>query len=122
MISYKDIVEFTESIQEAIKKRLGLDFVRSMKNWIRTTVLTKGILPGEHDIDLLLQEIKFTDKIIFGKLNYNVQSSKFNNSKDYYQECAQKTIKFCVKNNIESHIKFGTQNKNNKKTVKLFTL
>lgn len=57
------------------------------------------------DIDNILNKIKFVNKIIFGKLNYN----KLANNRDYfYQKMAAKVIAFCKENNIKYHIKRGT--------------
>ena len=71
---------------------------------------------------MLLDKIGFVDRIIFGKLNYNVQSSKFINNGPFYEECAQKIIEFCEKNNISYHIKFGTQKKYDKTTATMFKM
>ena len=49
----------------------------------------------------VLETIKFVDKIIFGKLNYNVAVSKYQNNKEFYEQCANTVIDFCKKNNIE---------------------
>ncbi len=92
---------------------------RGLKTWISmepypTPNLVKQNLPK------ILNEISFVDKIIFGKLNYNVKSSQFNGNKDFYQDCANTVIDFCRSNKIEYHIKYGTQKKNNKKTENLF--
>ena len=65
-----------------------------------------------------MNTIKFVDKIIFGKLNYNVKSNKFENNEEYYRECAKKVIAFCKKYGIKYHIKEGTPYSNNKtKTI-----
>jgi len=56
----------------------------------------------------ILNKISFVDKIIFGKMNYNVSSNRFDNNWKYYKECVQKLIKFCRENNIKYHIKQGT--------------
>ena len=47
--------------------------------------------------------------IIFGKLNYNVKSSEFKYTKQFYNSNALSVIKFCKKNRIDYHIKHGTQ-------------
>jgi DNA repair photolyase len=79
----------------------------------------------EQDLNKLLDKISFVDKIVFGKLNYNVQTSLFKsnlfkNNAAFYEECAQIVTEFCEKRGIEYHIKFGTQKKDNKKTVNIF--
>lgn len=62
----------------------------------------------EQDIDLLLEKINFVDKIIFGRLHYNKLVSSYNEYKEFYNRCAKKVMDFCLKNNIEYHIKNGT--------------
>lgn len=59
-------------------------------------------------VESLLEQINFVDKIIFGKLNYNVASSKFKNNGDYYGNTAKKVIEFCKAHHIKYHIKSGT--------------
>jgi len=80
--------------------------------------------PNKNEIEGHMQKaehnIKFVDKIIFGKLNYNVKTSEFEDNKNFYQECAELVIDFCEKNNIERHIRYGTQKKDNKKTERIF--
>jgi hypothetical protein len=75
---------------------------------------------AKQDLRKILKEVSFVDKIIFGKLNYNVKSSQFGNNRDFYQNCAETVIEFCKNNGIEYHIKYGTQKKDNRKTGKIF--
>lgn len=70
----------------------------------------------EQGLNELLEEIAFTDKIIFGKLNYNVQTSQFDNNQEFYDECAEAVKEFCQSNNIKYHIKCGTQKEYEPKT------
>jgi len=74
----------------------------------------------DQDLNAVLEKIKFVNKIIFGKLNYNVKTSEFDDNKNFYQECADLVVNFCEKNNIDRHIKYGTQKKDDKKTEKIF--
>ena len=62
----------------------------------------------EQDLETILDEISFCDKIIFGRLNYNKKVSEFKNYKQYFNSCAQTVIKFCQDNNKDYHIKDGT--------------
>lgn len=93
-----------------------------LKTWISMEPFPTPNLDAEQDLDKLLGSVKFVDKIIFGKLNYNVKSTQFKNNSVFYEKCAEKVIYFCKKNNIEYHIKFGTQKVYNDKTEKVFTV
>lgn len=61
------------------------------------------------DLRDILKAISFVDKIIFGRLNYNVKSSEFKYTKEFYNSLACSVVKFCKKNRIDYHIKAGTQ-------------
>jgi len=56
----------------------------------------------------LLEKIKFVDKIVFGKINYNVKSSNFKKNINFYRSVAKRVINFCRQNKIQYHIKTGT--------------
>lgn len=75
---------------------------------------------AEQDLSEILKEISFVDKIIFGKLNYNVKSTQFSAIGDFYQDCAATFIEFCKNNGIEYHVKYGTQKRDDRKTEKIF--
>jgi len=60
------------------------------------------------DLNELLKEVRFVDKIVFGRLNYSVKASEWPAHKDFYNECAGAVIKFCSKTRIGYHIKDGT--------------
>jgi DNA repair photolyase len=62
----------------------------------------------EQDMNAILQAIKFTDRIIFGRTNYSKVVTSYEDHKNYYNEQAHIVIEFCLKNNIEYHIKTGT--------------
>jgi DNA repair photolyase len=94
-----------------------------LKTWVSiepypTPNLMKG--NGFRELLQILNEIKFVDNIIFGKLNYNCTSNKFPENKKYYEKCAELVEKFCQKYNINYHIKYGTKKQNNTATVKIF--
>lgn len=74
----------------------------------------------KQDLVEILNKISFVDKIIFGKLNYNVKVTEFQDNKDFYDKCADTVINFCEKNKMEYHIKYGTKKKDIKKTEKIF--
>jgi DNA repair photolyase len=62
----------------------------------------------KQDLIKILESVSFVDKIIFGRLNYNVKSSEFKYSKDFYNSLAASVINFCRRNKISCHIKQGT--------------
>ncbi|MBU1005434.1 MAG: radical SAM protein [Nanoarchaeota archaeon] len=91
-----------------------------LKTWVSIEPYPTPNLDTNQNLQELLSKIGFVDKIIFGKLNYNVVSSKFKENGSFYEECANQVIEFCEKNNIDYHIKFGTQKKYNGKTQDVF--
>jgi len=74
----------------------------------------------EQDLIKILESISFVDNIIFGKLNYNCESSDFPENKEFYEDCAKTVENFCEERGIRYHIKFGTKIKDNISTVKIF--
>lgn len=62
----------------------------------------------QQDLDDILNELSFVDKIIFGRMNYNAQVTVFKAYKQFYNEQAEKVIDFCQKSKIDYHIKIGT--------------
>jgi len=65
----------------------------------------------EQNLGEILEALAFTDKIIFGRTNYNKEVSSFAKHKAFYEEQAQKVIDFCVAHEIKYHIKDGTMSK-----------
>jgi len=66
----------------------------------------------EQDLSELFDRIAFADRIVFGRLNYNVKSRMYQNHRQYYNELSMQVIEFCRKHGIEYHIKNGTLTKN----------
>lgn len=56
----------------------------------------------------ILDSIKFVDKIIFGRTNYNRGVSSYVALKSFYNECATQVMQFCDDRGIAYHIKDGT--------------
>jgi three-Cys-motif partner protein len=80
-----------------------------LKTWVSIEPYPTPNLDKEaKNIERLLEEVSFVDKIIFGKMNYNIQSRHFKNSEEFYQKMARKVIEFCNRYEIKYHIKFGT--------------
>jgi DNA repair photolyase len=109
--SYKDRIKSLEYLHK-----------RGLKTWISMEPYPTSNLVKQ-DLLKILKSVSFVNKIIFGKLNYNTDSNHFNHFKknnDFYKNCADIVIDFCKNKGIEHHIKRGTQEKNNKKTEKIF--
>lgn len=92
---------------------------KGLKTWVSMEPYPTPNLVKQ-DLLKILKEISFVDKIIFGKLNYNVESTQFSYNGEFYQECAETVIDFCRDHNIDYHIKYGTQKRDNRKTDKIF--
>lgn len=67
-----------------------------------------------------LEEINFVDKIIFGKLNYNVEVTQSEGSVTFYERCSKIVTSFCENRGIDCHVKFGTQKINNERSSEIF--
>lgn len=62
----------------------------------------------EQDFYEILNSVKFVDRIIFGRLHYNGDVTKYETYQNYYNNLSYEVIEFCKKNNIEYHIKEKT--------------
>ncbi len=91
----------------------GLKTWVSMEPYPTSNIIVQDLLQ-------ILKRISFVDKIIFGKLNYNVKVNEAKERREFYENCANVVINFCIKNKIEYHIKYGTQEKDNTKTEIIF--
>jgi len=92
---------------------------KGLKTWISMEPYPTPNLV-EQNLIKILGKVSFVDKIIFGKLNYNVKSTQFGHNGDFYHNCAEVVVDFCKSKRIEYHIKYGTQKKDNRKTEKIF--
>ncbi|MBR5339091.1 MAG: radical SAM protein [Lachnospiraceae bacterium] len=80
---------------------------RGCKTWVSMEPYpTPNIV--QQNLDDLLNEISFTDRIIFGRTNYSKEVSSFLEHRNYYNQCAHRVIKFCDEHGIDYHIKEGT--------------
>ncbi|MBU1974883.1 MAG: radical SAM protein [Nanoarchaeota archaeon] len=91
-----------------------------LKTWVSIEPYPTPNLDTNQNLGKLLNSVAFVDRIIFGKLNYNVVSSQFKENIPFYEDCAKQVIEFCKRKGIDYHIKFGTQETFNKNTVGLF--
>jgi len=96
---------------------------KGLKTWVSMEPYPTPNLV-QQDLSKILKKISFVDKIIFGKLNYNVESSGsiYENTKEFYEWCANEVTSFCEKKGIEYHIKCGTAKRYNRKTEKIFRI
>lgn len=62
----------------------------------------------KQDIYGLLETVSFTDKIIFGRMNYNKIVTKYNRQKEFYNEMANIVTQFCKDSKIDYYIKKKT--------------
>ncbi len=65
----------------------------------------------KQDLGQILNAVSFTDRIIFGRTNYNKTVSAYKENKHFYNECADEVITFCEERGISYHIKAKTQTK-----------
>ncbi len=93
---------------------------QGLKTWVSIEPYPTPNLDDNQDLLKLLNQIKFVDNVIFGKLNYNVISTQFKDNEVFYEGCARQVIDFCKKNKIGYHIKCGTQKEYNIKTESIF--
>lgn len=94
-----------------------------LKTWVSMEPYpTPNLINGNAIINLtkILNELSFVDNIIFGKLNYNCESSNFPENEEFYDKCARIVEKFCKLKRIKYHIKYGTKKVDNFSTVKIF--
>jgi len=95
--SYKDRIKSLRYLHE-----------RGFKTWVSMEPYPTPNLVKQNLIEIL-EAVSFVDKIIFGRLNYNVKSSEFKYTKEFYNSLSSSVIKFCKKKKIAYHIKQGTQ-------------
>lgn len=80
---------------------------KGFKTWVSIEPYpTPNII--EQDIMEILNAVRFVDKIIFGRTNYNKEITSFKGHKEFYNQQAEKVIRFCEEKNILYHIKDGT--------------
>ena len=60
------------------------------------------------DLLVLLEEVSFVDRIIFGRMNYNPEVTAYKDYKAFFNKCAALVIEFCTNRGISYHIKDGT--------------
>ena len=77
------------------------------KTWVSIEPFpTPNIL--KQDLQKLLDEVAFVDRIIFGRMNYCHKATAYPEHKQFFNERAAEVIAFCDKHGISYHIKNGT--------------
>ncbi|MBR0150817.1 MAG: radical SAM protein [Synergistaceae bacterium] len=62
----------------------------------------------QQDLGKILEAVKFTGRIIFGRTNYSKRVSSYVGHKKFYADAAREVINFCNERGITYHIKKGT--------------
>jgi DNA repair photolyase len=62
----------------------------------------------EQDLNEILGAVRFTDRIIFGRTNYNKDVTAYKDRKHFYNQRAAEVIQFCSNHDIQYHIKNKT--------------
>ena len=81
--------------------------IRGCKTWVSIEPYPTPNLIIQNLKDIL-DSIRFVDKIIFGRTNYNREVSSYETHKLFYNKCASQVVKFCEAQGIAYHIKDGT--------------
>jgi DNA repair photolyase len=80
---------------------------KGVKTWVSIEPYpTPNII--DQDFNEILEAIGFVDKIIFGRLNYNAKVSEYRDYKNFFNDLAHRTVKFCKTHKKEYYIKEGT--------------
>ena len=80
---------------------------RGCKTWVSIEPYPTPNLVKQ-DLNALLAAISFTDRIIFGRTNYNKEVTAYPAQKVFYNQCAHCVIDFCNAHEIAYHIKRKT--------------
>ncbi len=105
--SFRKKMEPYSAIYEDRLEALKYLHNKGCKTWISMEPYpTPNIM--KQDLDSLLESVKFVDKIIFGRMNYNTDVTKYTGQKKFYNRCAERVIRFCKKYDIQYHIKTKT--------------
>lgn len=62
----------------------------------------------KQDLQKLLEEVSFVDRIIFGRMNYSKEVTAYAEHKQFFNERAAEVVNFCEERGISYHIKDGT--------------
>lgn len=89
-----------------------LDALRALSNMGCKTWVSMEPYPTpnivEQELETVLDAISFTDRIIFGRMNYSKTVTAYKDHRRFYNEQAQRVMDYCQRNGIDYHIKEGT--------------
>lgn len=81
--------------------------VLGCKTWVSVEPYpTPNII--EQDLIHILESINFVERIIYGRLHYNSQVSKYTSNRAFYNQSSLDVIGYCKQHNIKCHIKNKT--------------
>lgn len=80
---------------------------RGCKTWVSIEPYPTPNLV-EQNLSSILECVRFTDRIVFGRMNYNSKVTKYKEQKQFYNRCAAEVEDFCVTNGIKYYIKSKT--------------
>jgi len=102
----KNYEPFSANYNDRLESLFGLH-KKGLKTWVSIEPYpTPNII--NQNLDEILEEISFVDKIIFGKLNYNSKVSEYLDYKDFFNQLSYRVIDFCTEKYKSYHIKKGT--------------
>ncbi|MEW6027567.1 MAG: radical SAM protein [Planctomycetota bacterium] len=103
----KDFEPHSSKFNDRIKSLFHLH-KKGFKTWVSIEPYpTPNLI--KQNLSEILDAVAFVDRIVFGRLNYNGNVSRFKHAREFYNSMSSTVIKFCRKNRIDYHIKEGTQ-------------
>ncbi|HWR58275.1 MAG TPA: radical SAM protein [Thermodesulfovibrionales bacterium] len=97
---------YTASFEERIEALRYLH-EKGFKTWVSIEPYpTPNIVSQE--LKEILDKVSFSDKIVFGRLNYSSKVKAFPNAREFYNSQAKAVVNFCKGSTIKYHIKQGT--------------
>lgn len=62
----------------------------------------------EQELEPILNAVSFVDRIVFGRVHYDKQTSAHEDLDAFYRGTIERVRKFCEENDIDCYIKKGT--------------
>lgn len=80
---------------------------KGCRTWISMEPYPTPNIIGQ-DLQEILEAVSFTDRIVFGRMNYNRIVTAYPEQKKFYNEKAEEVMQYCREHNIECYIKQKT--------------